>query len=57
MKHKIKVKVPVEKRGFLGIKKAFMETCTIEVNGKTCLQEAEKGMGEPPVQHRGNDIL
>lgn len=36
------MKVPVEKRGFLGIKKAFMETCTIEVNEKTYLQEAEK---------------
>ena len=35
MKHKIKVKVPVEKRGFLGIKKTVVETCIIEVDGKT----------------------
>ena len=35
MKHKIKAKVPVEKRGFLGIKKVVMETRTIEVDEKT----------------------
>ena len=35
MKHKIKVKVPVEKRGFLGIKKTVLETRTIEVDAKT----------------------
>ena len=35
MKSKIKVQVPVEKRGFLGIKKTVMETRTIEVDGKT----------------------
>ena len=35
MKHKIKVKVPVEKHGFLGIKKTVVETCIIEVDGKT----------------------
>lgn len=35
MKHKIKVKAPVEKRGFLGFKKTVMETRTIEVDGKT----------------------
>ena len=35
MKHKIRVKVPVEKRSFLGIKKTVMETRTIEVDGKT----------------------
>ena len=35
MKHKIKVKVPVEKRSFLSIKKTVMETRTIEVDGKT----------------------
>ena len=32
MKHKIKIKVPIEKRGFLGIKKAVMETRTVEVD-------------------------
>ena len=56
MKHKIKVKVPVEKRGFLGIKKTVMETRTIEVDGKT-YKEAQKGLGEPSLQHRGNDVL
>lgn len=35
MKHKIKVQVPVEKHGFLGIKKTVMETRTIEVDGKS----------------------
>ena len=35
MKHKIKVKVPVEKRGFLGIKKTVIETRIVEVDGKT----------------------
>lgn len=35
MKHKVKVKVPVEKRGFLGIRKTVMETRIIEVDGKT----------------------
>ena len=35
MKHRIKVLVPVEKRGFLGIKKTVMETRTIEVDGRT----------------------
>ena len=34
MKHKVKVKVPVEKRGFLGSKKTVMETRVIEVYGK-----------------------
>lgn len=35
MKHIIKVKVPVEKRGLLGFKKTVMETRTVEVDGKT----------------------
>ena len=35
MKHKIKVQVPVEKRGLFGIKKTVMETRTVEVDGKT----------------------
>lgn len=32
----VKVRVPVEKRGLFDIKKTVMETCTIEVDGKTC---------------------
>lgn len=35
MKHKVKVQVPVEKRGLFGIKKTVMETRTIEVDSKT----------------------
>lgn len=35
MKHKVKVQVPVEKRGLLGFKKTVMETRTVEVDGKT----------------------
>lgn len=35
MKHKMKVQVPVEKRGPFSIKKTVMETRTIEVDGKT----------------------
>ncbi|ENZ13225.1 hypothetical protein HMPREF1090_02958 [[Clostridium] clostridioforme 90A8] len=35
MKHKVKVQVPVEKRGLLGLKKTVMETRTIEVDDKT----------------------
>ena len=35
MMHKVKVKVPVEKRGLLGFKKTVMETRTIEVDSKT----------------------
>jgi hypothetical protein len=35
MKHKVKIKVPVEKRGIFGRKKTVMETRIIEVDGKT----------------------
>ena len=35
MKHKVKVQVPVEKRGLFGIKKTVMETRTIEFYVKT----------------------
>ena len=35
MKHKIKVQVPVEKRGLFGRKKTVLEERTIEVDGKT----------------------
>ena len=35
MKHKVKVQVPVAKRGLFGIKKTIMETRTIEVDSKT----------------------
>ena len=35
MKHRIRIKVPVEKRGFFGIRKTVYETRIIEVDGKT----------------------
>lgn len=35
MKHKIKVNVPVEKRGLFGIKKTVIEPRIIEVDDKT----------------------
>ena len=35
MKHKIKVQVPVEKRGILGTKKTVMEKRTVKVDDKT----------------------
>lgn len=35
MKYKLKVQALVEKRGLFGVKKAVMETRTIEVDGKT----------------------
>ena len=35
MKHKITVKVPIEKRGFLGKKKTVFEERTIIVDGPT----------------------
>lgn len=47
MNHKIRVKVPVEKRGFLGIKKTVMETRTIEVDGKT-YKRLKKEWGNRP---------
>ena len=47
MKHKIKVKAPVEKQGFLGIKKTVMETRTIEVDGKTYKKLKKEGYSRP----------
>ena len=35
MKHRVKIHVPVEKRGIFGFKKTVMESRTIEVDGKT----------------------
>lgn len=47
MKHKIKVQVPVEKRGFLGMKKTVMETRTIEVDGKTYKKMQKEAKNRP----------
>ena len=35
IRHKVKVRMPVNRRGFLGIKKTVMETHTVEVDDKT----------------------
>lgn len=35
MKRRIKIQVPIEKRGFLGVKKTVLETQLIEVDEKT----------------------
>ena len=35
MKRTIKIQVPIEKRGFLGVKKTVLETQLIEVDEKT----------------------
>ena len=35
MKHRIRIKVPVEKKGLFGIRKTVYETRFIEVDGKT----------------------
>ena len=35
MKHKVKIQVPVEKRGLFGIKRTVLEERTVEVDGKT----------------------
>lgn len=50
MKRKVKVQVPVEKRGLFGIKKTVMETRTIEVDGKT-YKKMKKRMGKSSVLH------
>jgi hypothetical protein len=47
MKHKVKVKVPVEKRGLFGIKKTVMETRTIEVDGKTYKKMQQEKKNRP----------
>ncbi len=35
IRHEVKVRMPVKRRGFLGIKKTVMETHTVEVDDKT----------------------
>lgn len=47
MKHKVKVQVPVEKRGLFGIKKTVMETRTIEVDGKTYKKMQQEKKNRP----------
>lgn len=47
MKHKVKVKVPVEKKGLFGIKKTVMETRNIEVDHKTYLRMKKEKRNRP----------
>lgn len=47
MKHKVKVKVPTEKRGLFGIKKTVMETRTIEVDDKTYRKMLREQKNQP----------
>ncbi len=47
MKHKVKVKVPVEKRGLFGAKKTVMETRVIEVDDAT-YKKMQKNMKNRP---------
>ena len=47
MKHKVKVQVPVAKRGLFGIKKTIMETRTIEVDSKTYQKMKQDAKNRP----------
>ncbi len=47
MKHKIKVQVPVEKRGLLGFKKTVMAMRTVEVDGKTYRKIKDQQKNKP----------
>ena len=47
MKHKVKVQVPVKKRGLLGFEKTVMETRIIEVDDKT-YRKRQKQQKERP---------
>ncbi len=46
MKHKIKVKVPIEKKGLFGAK-TFLETRVIEVDDKTFRKMKKKQKNRP----------
>jgi hypothetical protein len=47
MQHKVKLKVPTEKRGLFGIKKTVMETRTIEVDDKTYRKMLREQKNQP----------
>ena len=47
MKHKVKVQVPVEKRGLFGFKKTVMETRIIEVDDKTYKKMKKEARNRP----------
>lgn len=47
MKHRIKVNVPVEKRGLLGLKKTVYERRIVEVDGKTYKSIQQQNKNRP----------
>lgn len=47
MKHKVKVSVPVEKRGLFGTKKTVYEMCVIEVDDKTYKEMQKQKRNRP----------
>jgi len=47
MKRRIKVDVPVEKRGFFGFKKTVYESRTIEVDAKTLKRIRRQNRNRP----------
>ena len=47
MKHKVKIQVPVEKRGLLGIRKTVLETRIIEVDGETYKEMKKEWKNRP----------
>ena len=47
MKHKVKIQVPVEKRGLFGIRKTVLETRFIEVDGETYKEMKKEWKNRP----------
>ena len=47
MKHKVKIQVPVEKRGLFGIRKTVLETRIIEVDGETYQERKKEWRNRP----------
>ncbi len=47
MKHKVKIQVPVEKRGLFGIRKTVLETRIIEVDGETYKEMKKEWKNRP----------
>ena len=47
MKHKVKIQVPVEKRGLFGIRKTVLETRIIEVDGETYKEMKKEWTNRP----------
>ena len=47
MKHKVKIQVPVEKRGLFGNRKTVLETRIIEVDGETYKEMKKEWKNRP----------